>query len=182
MAMSSGGGGADTPMSDINTTPLVDIMLVLLIIFLIAIPVVIQTVDIEMPVQKFKPTEAKNENILLTVTTTDSQGRDPGDPDYDGVNRNGQCRVYRNITPIDSGELVEYAREYLENQIEALGGEEAFASGQAVIEDLPEVHIRGDINTPYKCIGGVIYAMQSSGYNRLAFVSSPIDLSVTASR
>ena len=44
MAISSGGGGNDTPMSDINTTPLVDVMLVLLIVFLIAIPVAIQTV------------------------------------------------------------------------------------------------------------------------------------------
>ena len=39
----------DTPMSDINTTPLVDVMLVLLIIFLITIPVVIQTVPLELP-------------------------------------------------------------------------------------------------------------------------------------
>jgi biopolymer transport protein ExbD len=39
MAISSGGGGNDTPMSDINTTPLVDVMLVLLIVFLIAIKI-----------------------------------------------------------------------------------------------------------------------------------------------
>ena len=47
MAMQVGeaGGEDDTPMSDINTTPLVDVMLVLLIIFLIAVPVVLQSVD-----------------------------------------------------------------------------------------------------------------------------------------
>ena len=45
MAMQVGeaGGEDDTPMSDINTTPLVDVMLVLLIIFLITVPVVLQT-------------------------------------------------------------------------------------------------------------------------------------------
>ena len=50
MAISTG-GGADTPMSDINTTPLVDVMLVLLIIFLIAVPVAIQTIEkLKIPV------------------------------------------------------------------------------------------------------------------------------------
>ncbi|HMT46333.1 MAG TPA: biopolymer transporter ExbD, partial [Novosphingobium sp.] len=45
MAMSVGGAGGDEkPMADINTTPLVDVMLVLLIIFLIAVPVAIQTI------------------------------------------------------------------------------------------------------------------------------------------
>jgi len=179
MAISMGGSGAETPMSDINTTPLVDVMLVLLIIFLIAIPVVIQTVDIELPVQAFEPTVAKNENILLTVTTTDAGGRDPGESGYDGVNRNGDCRVYRNQTPVSSDELVEQSRLYLEAQIESLGGDAAIASGALALEDLPEVHIRGDINTPYRCIGGVIHSMQMAGFTKLAFVSSPIDLNTT---
>ena len=47
MAMSVGDkGGEDAPMSEINTTPLVDIMLVLLIIFLITVPVVLETVEL----------------------------------------------------------------------------------------------------------------------------------------
>ncbi len=41
--------GEETPMSDINTTPLVDVMLVLLIIFLITVPVVIQTIPMKLP-------------------------------------------------------------------------------------------------------------------------------------
>ena len=56
MAMSVGSdGGDDKPMSDINTTPLVDVMLVLLIIFLIAVPVVVQTVDLQLPKVAFEP-------------------------------------------------------------------------------------------------------------------------------
>ena len=91
MGMSVGGGGGDeTPMSDINTTPLVDVMLVLLIIFLIAVPVVIQTVELELPVMPFEPTTTKRENVLLAVTTTDAAGRDPGDPEYAGANPGGQ--------------------------------------------------------------------------------------------
>ena len=49
MAMSVGDKGEDAPMSDINTTPLVDIMLVLLIIFLITVPVVLETVNLKLP-------------------------------------------------------------------------------------------------------------------------------------
>jgi biopolymer transport protein ExbD len=45
MAMAVGGGGEEKPMSEINTTPLVDVMLVLLIIFLIAVPIAIQTIQ-----------------------------------------------------------------------------------------------------------------------------------------
>ena len=72
MAISMGGG--ETPMSDINTTPLVDVMLVLLIIFLIAVPVAIQTVEqLEIPVFESVESKDKVENLQLTVTTTDAE-------------------------------------------------------------------------------------------------------------
>ncbi len=180
MAISAGGGAVDAPMSDINTTPLVDVMLVLLIIFIITIPVVIQTVKLTMPVVKFEPTAAKKENVLLAVTTTDSAGRDPGDPAYDGTNPGGECRIYWNTTPIDSTELVDKAVKHLKAQIEILGGEAAIKAGDVKVEDLPEAHIRGDVRTPYRCIGGAIYSMQMAGFSKVGFISSPIDLSATA--
>ena len=180
MAISLGGDGGDTPMSDINTTPLVDVMLVLLIIFLIAIPVVIQTVEMTLPVVPFDPTEPSAENLLLAVTNTDSAGRDPGDPAYDGANPGGQCRVYLGTTPIDSNELVDAAVKRLKQQIEVLGGQEAIDAGQVEIDDLPEAHIRGDVNTPWRCIGGAVFSMQMAGFAKVGFISSPVDLSVTA--
>jgi biopolymer transport protein ExbD len=174
MAMSTGGGGKEPkPMSDINTTPLVDVMLVLLIVFLIAIPVTIQTVKMELPVVKYEPVKAKRENILLSVTTTDAAGQEPGSPAYAGTNPGGECRVYWNITPISSEELVERSAEHMKKQIEILGGEEVLKSPDFKPEDLPEAHIRGDVNTPYRCIGGVIYSMQRAGFVRIGFVSSP---------
>ena len=70
MGMSVGpadGGGDDEVMSAINTTPLVDVMLVLLIIFLITIPVVTQQVNLTLPVISNEALETKPENITLSV-------------------------------------------------------------------------------------------------------------------
>jgi biopolymer transport protein ExbD len=182
MAISAGGSGGEVkPMSDINTTPLVDVMLVLLIVFLIAIPVTIQTVKMQLPVVKYEPVKAKRENILLSVTTTDGNGVDPGAADYAGANPGGECRVYWNVTPIDSNELVERSTKHMKDQIEILGGEEVLKSPDFKPEDLPEAHIRGDVNTPYRCIGGVIYAMQRAGFVRIGFVSSPVEI-ITSNR
>jgi biopolymer transport protein ExbD len=53
--------------SQINTTPLVDVMLVLLIIFLITIPVVIHNIGLELPKERNLPTQTKPENIVIAV-------------------------------------------------------------------------------------------------------------------
>src|SRR5690348_11113665 len=59
--------GEQEVMAAINTTPLVDVMLVLLIIFLITIPVVIQQVPLELPKERNLPTQTKPENIVIAV-------------------------------------------------------------------------------------------------------------------
>lgn len=61
---SGGGGGA---IAAINTTPLVDVMLVLLIIFLITIPVINKTVKVDLPKAVNIPTQTKPENITIAV-------------------------------------------------------------------------------------------------------------------
>ena len=67
MAISTGGGVTETPMSDINTTPLVDVMLVLLIIFLITIPVVTTSIPVVLPKESVEVRESKPENIVISV-------------------------------------------------------------------------------------------------------------------
>ena len=57
----------DEVVSTINTTPLVDVMLVLLIIFLITIPVAIQAIPVELPKETNQPTQTKPENIVIAV-------------------------------------------------------------------------------------------------------------------
>jgi biopolymer transport protein ExbD len=144
--------GEDVPMSDINTTPLVDVMLVLLIIFLITVPVVIQSVPITLPEVRNEPTETKPENVSLTVR---------GGP-------GGSCEVYWNLTRVNNEELLDRAVKALEEQIKRVGGIENINE-----ENMPEVHIRGDINTPYKCIGGTVFTMQRAGFQRVGFISQP---------
>lgn len=61
------GGDEDEVVSAINTTPLVDVMLVLLIIFLITIPVVTHSVAVELPKETNIATLTKPENVLLSV-------------------------------------------------------------------------------------------------------------------
>jgi biopolymer transport protein ExbD len=150
MAISSGGGGAESPMSDINTTPLVDVMLVLLIIFLIAVPVAIQTVELELPKTAYLPTETKPENVSLSVRYAE-----------------GQCQVFWGVSPINSADLIDQGAAKLEEEIERQGGVDAPGL------ELPEVHIRGDINTPYRCIGATIFTMQMAGFARVGFISEP---------
>jgi biopolymer transport protein ExbD len=69
MAMQMGAVEAeDEVVSAINTTPLVDVMLVLLIIFLITIPVVVQTIPVELPKETNQPTQTKPENVVISVS------------------------------------------------------------------------------------------------------------------
>src|SRR5215470_18195141 len=73
MAMNVGpAGGEDQVVSTINTTPLVDVMLVLLIIFLITIPVVRTSIPVQLPKERNEIRETKPENIVISV---DKQSR-----------------------------------------------------------------------------------------------------------
>ena len=153
MAMSVGAeGGDDAPMSDINTTPLVDVMLVLLIIFLITVPVVVQTVPLKLPNVRNEPTQTKPENVNLSVKA------DPA----------GNCEVYWGRQKVTSKELLDRSVDKLKKEIEKLGG-----PANVTPDNLPEAHIRGDVNTPYKCIGGTVTMLQQAGFLKVGFISEP---------
>ena len=173
MAVQIGGGG-DTPMADINTTPLVDVMLVLLIIFLIAVPVAIQTIEkLRIPIFESVESNDKVENLLLTVSTTDDAGRSAGEGGFEGASRNGECRVYfNNVTPVTSAELYDQAFERLDSIVQRAGGPEALMEDP---EAIPQVHIRGDVNAPWSCVAGAIYNVQAAGYPTVGFISNPVD-------
>jgi biopolymer transport protein ExbD len=145
-------GDEDTAMSDINVVPLTDVMLVLLIIFLITIPVVIQTVPVSLPKVRYEPTTTKPDNVSLTVRNG------PGD----------SCEVYWGLTKVNQKDLLDRAVKKLEDQIKKVGGVANINE-----DNMPEAHIRGDINTRYKCIGAAIITMQQAGFQRVGFISEP---------
>jgi len=67
MALNVGGDEEAEAMSDINVTPLVDVMLVLLIIFIITIRVIIQQVPVQLPKATNLPTQTRPENITIAI-------------------------------------------------------------------------------------------------------------------
>jgi len=145
-------GDEETAISDINVVPMTDVMLVLLIVFLITIPVVNHRIPVTLPKVSYQPTITKPENVSLSVR---------GGP-------GGTCEVYWQLTKVSQKDLLDRAVKKLEDQIKAVGGV------QNINEDnMPEAHIRGDINTPYKCIGAVILTMQEAGFQRVGFISQP---------
>lgn len=170
----SAGGSPETPMSDINTTPLVDVMLVLLIIFLIAVPVALQTIEkLKIPVFESVESKDKVENLLLTVSTSDDAGRSAGDPGFTGASRNGECRVYfNNVSPVTSEELYDQAFKRLDGIVQRAGGAAEIMKDP---DQIPQVHIRGDVNAPWQCVAGAIYNIQAAGYPTVGFISNKVD-------
>src|SRR3546814_832653 len=138
-------GGEEVPMSEINVMPMVDVMLVLMIIFLITIPVVIQTVPVTLPDVRFEPTTTKPENVSLSVR----------------ANEAGECEVYWNLTRVNSEELLNMAVDKLETEIERLGGVENLTE-----VPMPEAPLRGAVHTRYIFIGGASFTVRRAGFRR----------------
>src|SRR3546814_3280612 len=91
--------------------------------------------------------------LCRSIRSADTDG--DGEPNADS----SACEVYWGQTLVDSRQLLERGQAKLEKLLQDIGGP------QNITEDnFPEVHIRGDINTPYQCIGGVIYTMQYAGF------------------
>jgi biopolymer transport protein ExbD len=156
MGMSVGSeGGEEAPMSDINTTPLVDVMLVLLIIFLITIPVALDKIEVKLPNRAYQSTITKAENVLLSAR---------GESD-------GSCGIYWGLSRVDANRLLELGAAKFSNETKRL---ESIGANLEDPDNYPEVHIRADENTPYRCIGGAISIMQSAGFIRVGFISEPV--------
>jgi biopolymer transport protein ExbD len=107
---------------------------------------------VTLPKVRYEPTVTKPENVSLSVRNG------PGDT----------CEVYWQLKKVTQKDLLDRSVNKLKKLISDVGGV------QNVNEDnMPEAHIRGDINTQYKCIGAVIITMQEAGFQRVGFISQP---------
>ena len=128
---------------EINVTPFIDVMLVLLIIFLVTIPVIVKTVPVTLPNQRNIATQTKPENIVVAVDKDEN--------------------VYYNNAPIDPSELRARFGDALRR---------AQARGLSAA-NMPEVHIRGDRNVRFQAVGRVVYAAQQAGILKVGFLTEP---------
>lgn len=89
------GGGNDQLMSEINVTPFVDVMLVLLIIFMVSAPMMVEGVDVNLPRASAAPLKTEDENLVISIQKDN--------------------KVYLNDQVIDIGFLTEKLQKILEN-------------------------------------------------------------------
>lgn len=93
--MQLGSGGNDPLMSEINVTPFVDVMLVLLIIFMVAAPMMVQGVDVNLPKASSAPLKAEEDHLVISIKK-----------DY---------QVFINDQVVEMQDLTEKLRKILEN-------------------------------------------------------------------
>ncbi len=98
MAMSTGSGPEGSPMMDINTTPLIDVMLVLLIMFIITIPIQTHAVKLDLPPPNPNPSQVK--------------------PDFNQINIDFLNAIYWNNKEVDLPTLKSYMTESAKKQPE----------------------------------------------------------------
>ncbi len=121
-------------MSEINVTPMVDVMLVLLIIFMVTSPMLVAGVKVDLPETTSSPISGQDEPLSITV---DKKGQ-----------------IYLMETPIDSKSLVEKLKAVTSEKYDT------------------RIFVRGDKNSSYGDIIGVVGQINAAGFTRVALITS----------
>lgn len=144
MGMSGGGRGGRQPLSEINVTPLVDVMLVLLIIFMVTAPMMTPGVEVDLPKAEGAPMPIEDEKMLLIV--------------------DAEQKVYLKVVGGESEhEKVEVPFDRLE---EAL-------SSNALIRSSSELFVQADQAVPYGFVAQVLAVVRKAGVEQLGLVTDP---------
>jgi biopolymer transport protein TolR len=149
MAMSSGGSGGGT-MSEINVTPLVDVMLVLLIIFMVTAPMMTAGVDVDLPPADAALIEADEGKLILSI-------------DRDRKVLLGETPLAQLALP---GASV--------GQDPGLLVVEAALRGNARLMREKELYIQADRNLPYGVVVKVLASLRNIGVTNLGLVTDPL--------
>jgi biopolymer transport protein TolR len=143
MAFTTGGNSAG-PVSDINVTPLVDVMLVLLIIFMVTAPLVQAGIKVDLPNAEAPQMPVSETRIQITVGHENAN--DPRTPIGVWV---GQDRV----------------------TLERLG---EVLRANAIVQRDHEAYVSADQSVPYGTVVRVLGIMRSSGVEKLGIVTDPV--------
>ena len=149
MGMSGGGGGGRAPLSEINVTPMVDVMLVLLIIFMVAAPLLNASVDVDLPNAEAPEMPVDREMMLLVIdedaaVSIKIVGREEGAPEE--------------TTPVPY-EDIQQLRERLQTNQRILDSDELF--------------IQADENVRYGFVAQVLAMIRQAGVERVGLVTDP---------
>lgn len=117
--------------------------------------------------------ERKPIPIEIRVLLTDLNGHPLGDQEFAGPIEDGRCLAYFGSTPVDNVELIDSVKDALWTAVDKKGGVSNIQSGEITPEDLPNAMIVTARDTPWRCVGGVAYNLQVSGYASVDFVLMP---------
>jgi biopolymer transport protein TolR len=144
MSVSGGGGGGRAPLSEINVTPLVDVMLVLLIIFMVTAPLLTAGVEVDLPNADAPNLPIEDEKMVLII--------------------DAERRVYLKVV---GGETEHERVEVPFDRVE-----EALRNN-AIIQSSSEVFVQADEAVPYGFVAQVLAVIRQAGVTKLGLVTEP---------
>ena len=152
MGMSAGGGGGRAPLSEINVTPFVDVMLVLLVIFMVSAPLMTTGVSVDLPQAEAPQMDLDDEMTLVSVALP---------PD---------CEETEGSDPCSSDPLV-----YIGEDPIAIDALEASLTANEQVQEDGEVFVQADENVPYGYVVRVFAAIRRAGVEKLGLVTDPLN-------
>ncbi len=147
MGMSTGGGGGRAPLSEINVTPLVDVMLVLLIIFMITAPMLTTGVEVDLPNAEAPRMEIEEDLPLVVIQAIPQEERQPGGP---------------------VSKLFFFEDEVTLDQLEQL-----LQTDERVTEK-SQVFVQADETVPYGEVVRVLALVRQLGIEKMGLVTDPL--------
>lgn len=144
MGMSTGNGGGRAPLSEINVTPLVDVMLVLLIIFMVTAPLLTAGVEVDLPNADAPNMPIEDEKMVLII--------------------DAERRVYLKVV---GGET-----EHERVEVPFDGLEDALRTN-ALIRASSEIFVQADEAVSYGFVAQVLACIRQAGVTKLGLVTEP---------